>query len=267
MSTKPFLARAPKAYQNLEFLRSKDARLLRILAEYIEPASRFRDLGVRNTVVFFGSARAPSPEEAPEGEQNSYGAKLAAYYQDARELARLLTEWSFGLPEYERFVICSGGGPGIMEAANRGAAEAGGQSVGLNISLPHEQFPNPYITPELNFEFHYFFMRKWWFATLALAFVIFPGGYGTLDELFELLTLLQTGKIRRRIAVLLYGRPYWEDVLRFDRLVEWGTISPEDLELFEYADDPHEAAELLKRRFEAYFRDPTHKTRTPTTGF
>jgi len=266
MAKKPHLPRSPKAYQNLEFLGSKDARLLRILAEYIAPASRLRNQQVRNTVVFFGSARAPSPEEAVD-ETNPYHAKLAECYRDARELARLLTVWSAELPEYERFVVCSGGGPGIMEAANRGADDAGGRSIGLNISLPHEQYPNPYITPELNFEFHYFFMRKWWFVTLALAFVVFPGGYGTLDELFELLTLLQTGKIQKRIAVLLYHRDFWNDVIRFDRFVEWGTISPEDLELFEYADTPTEAFDLLKRRFEAYFRDPTHQTRSPTTGF
>jgi hypothetical protein len=266
MPKKPLLPRSPKAYQNLDFLRSKDARLLRILAEYIEPASRLRDLNVRNTVVFFGSARAPSPEEMTS-EDDPYCVKLAGYYRDAQELARRLTQWSSGLPEYERFVICSGGGPGIMEAANRGAADAGGQSIGLNISLPHEQYPNPYITPELNFEFHYFFMRKWWFVTLALAFVVFPGGYGTLDELFELLTLLQTHKIQKRIAVLLYGREYWKDVVQFDRFVEWGTVSADDLALFEYADAPDEAAELLKRRFESYFRNPAHQTRTRTTGF
>jgi uncharacterized protein (TIGR00730 family) len=273
MAKRPPLPRAPKAYLNPDFLTGADARVLRILAEYLEPASRLRDAGIRNTVVLFGSARAPSPEEEAEAHLGEFGlerqhaAKLAAYYEDARELARLLTEWSRTLPAHEQFVLCSGGGPGIMEAANRGADQAGGPSVGLNISLPFEQAPNPYIAPELNFEFHYFFMRKWWFVTLALAFVVFPGGYGTLDELFELLTLLQTGKIRRRIAVLLYGRRFWEDVLNFQALIGWGTISPDDTDLFEYADAPQEALAILQARFETYFRDPLHAHRTKPWSF
>jgi len=262
--SKPTLERAPKSYENLDFLNSRDARILRILAEYIEPAARMRDLGIRNTVVFFGSARAPAPEDVSEAPPSVRA--FARYYEDARELSRMLTLWSRDLPPYERFVICSGGGPGIMEAANRGAQDAGGKSMGLNISLPHEQDPNGYISSDLNFEFHYFFMRKWWFVTLALAFVVFPGGFGTLDELFELLTLLQTRKITHRVAVLLYGKDYWQDVLNMEKLIEWGTISPKDVRLFEYADSPVDAFELLKARFEAYFRDPKTHHRTEPWG-
>ena len=247
----------PKAYEDLDFLHSADARVIRILSEYLEPRRQLRLQGVRNTVVFFGSARIPATEdlpEQPEGDPNTKGLhRLNAYYQDARELSRRLTEWSVTLPSHERFVVCSGGGPGIMEAANRGAADAGGKSVGLGISLPFEQGVNRYVPQELAFEFHYFFMRKWWFVTPALALVIFPGGFGTFDELFELLTLMQTRKIRRRVAVLLYGREYWNDVVNFDALVEWGSISREDLGLFEFADEPDEALGILQQRFAEYF--------------
>ncbi|GIX06019.1 MAG: cytokinin riboside 5'-monophosphate phosphoribohydrolase [Candidatus Poribacteria bacterium] len=243
-----------KAYENPEFLHSEEARVLRILAEYLYPQQQFRRYQVSHTVVFFGSARIPSPEQREATARSGNDLiHLARYYDEARELARMLTEWSRTLPPEERFIICSGGGPGIMEAANRGASDAGGLSVGLNISLPFEQMPNPYITPELNFEFHYFFMRKWWFVRLALALVIFPGGYGTLDELFELLTLLQTRKIRRRVAVIIYGRDYWNSVMNLEAMARWGTISPEDLHLFEYADSPLEAFTILRTRFEAYF--------------
>ena len=247
----------PKAYENLEFLHSPDARVIRILAEYLEPRRQLRLQGVRNTVVFFGSARIPSPEEPatpPPGDPTAKGLhRLDAYYEHARTLSRLLTEWSHTLPTHERFLVCSGGGPGIMEAANRGAVDAGGKSVGLGISLPFEQGLNPYVLRDLGFEFHYFFMRKWWFVTPALALVIFPVGFGTFDELFELLTLMQTRKIRRRVAVLLYGREYWNDVVNFDALVEWGTISQGDLDLFEFADQPDEALGILQERFAEYF--------------
>jgi uncharacterized protein (TIGR00730 family) len=227
--------RRPVAYLNDEFMNSPDARALRILAEFLEPLAHFRREKVRDTVVFFGSARLR--EDGPLGQ----------YYRDARELARLLTEWAdqFTNSTY-RFVVCSGGGPGIMEAANRGADDVEGKSVGLNIGLPFEQFPNPYITPELSFEFHYFFMRKFWFAYLAKALVVFPGGYGTMDELMELLTLTQTQKLAKKIAILLYGSAYWKEIINFDALVKHGMISPEDLDLFQYVDDPQHAFEVLQ---------------------
>ncbi len=233
-------SRRPLAYDNAGFLSSDDARPLRILAEYLEPLQRFRSAGVHDTIVFFGSARL-----TPEG-------PLGRYYEDARELARRITVWSKGLPTHEhRYVVCSGGGGGIMEAANRGASDAGGRTIGLNISLPHEQRANPYITRELSFEFHYFFMRKLWFAHLARALVVFPGGFGTLDEMCEILTLAQTRKLSRTIPVILYGREYWSEVIHFEALVRYGTISREDLELFHYADDPTTAVELLQSRLRA----------------
>jgi len=213
----------PLAYHDARFMDSDAARPLRILAEYIEPYETFKREHVRDTVVFFGSARLP--EQGP----------LGRYYEDARELARLVTEWSLRMhPPGRSFVVATGGGPGIMEAANRGAREAGGRSIGLNIGLPHEQRPNPYITPELVFEFHYFFMRKLWFAYLARAVVIFPGGFGTLDEMFEILTLSQTGKLARAVPLILYGSTYWKEILDFQALVRHGMIAASDLELFLY---------------------------------
>src|SRR6516162_7911366 len=237
--------RRPIAYLNEKFLNSPDARALRILAEYLEPLSHFRREKVRDTVVFFGSARLT--EDSP----------LARYYHEARELARMLTEWAdqFTNSTY-RFVVCSGGGPGIMEAANRGAHDANGKTVGLNIGLPYEQLPNPYITPELSFEFHYFFMRKFWFAYLAKALVVFPGGYGTLDELMEVLTLTQTRKLAKKMAIILYGSAYWKEIVNWDALVKYGMISPEDLNLFQFADDPQTAFELLKPCLMAYVEHP-----------
>jgi hypothetical protein len=220
---------------NEKFLNSPDARALRILSEFLEPLAHFRRERVRDTVVFFGSARVR--EEGP----------LSEYYQDARTLAKLLTDWSIQFTNSShRFVVCSGGGPGIMEAANRGAHEANGMTVGLNIGLPFEQFPNPYITPELSFEFHYFFMRKFWFAYLAKALVVFPGGYGTLDEMFELLTLAQTRKLDKKITVVIYGASYWNSVINLDVLAEKGAIAMKDRDLFQFADTPQEAFELLK---------------------
>jgi len=231
--------RTPLAYEHIEFLESDEARPLRILAEYLEPLARFRKAGVRDTIVFFGSARL-----SPEG-------PLGRYYEEARTLARLITEWSKSLrSRSRRYVVCSGGGGGIMEAANRGASEAGGQTIGLNIGLPHEQHPNPYITRELSFEFHYFFMRKLWFAHLARALVVFPGGFGTLDELTEILTLAQTRKLARQIPVLLYGSEYWNEIINFKALVRHGMISAEDLELFQHADDPAAAMQLLTAQLE-----------------
>jgi len=227
------------AYERTEFLESDDARQLRILAEYIEPLARFRKAGIHDTIVFFGSARL-----AADG-------PLGRYYAEARELARLITQWSKSLPSHaHRYVICSGGGGGIMEAANRGASDAGGKTIGLNISLPHEQRPNPYITRELLFEFHYFFMRKLWFAHLARALVAFPGGFGTLDELTEILTLAQTRKLSRPIPVILYGSDYWNEVLNFKALVRHGVISTEDLKLFEFADSPQAALQIVQTRLE-----------------
>jgi uncharacterized protein (TIGR00730 family) len=226
----------PLAYRNEEFLDSDEARPLRILAEYLEPLSTFRREKVCDTIVFFGSARLS--ESGP----------LARYYEDARELARLVTAWSKGASSARRYVVCTGGGGGIMEAASRGASEAGGRTIGLNIGLPHEQRPNPYLSPELSFEFHYFFMRKLWFAHLARALVVFPGGFGTLDEMTEILTLAQTGKLDRTIAILLYGSAYWKEVLNFDALVRHGMISAEDLHLFQFVDDPQAALRVLQER-------------------
>ena len=230
------------AYEDEAFLTGDAGRSVRILSEYLEPMERFCRANIKDTIVFFGSARL-----SPDG-------PMAGYYDDARKLARLLTEWSKTLSEAAcRFVVCSGGGGGIMEAANRGAADAGGQSIGLNISLPREQHPNPYITDSLSFEFHYFFMRKLWFAHLARALVVFPGGYGTLDELTEILTLAQTRKLDRPIPVILYGSRYWKEVINFDALAAYGMIDPGDLELFEYADDPDAAfAQLMRKLQPAY---------------
>lgn len=230
MSSDPVLA-----YHDESFLDSDAGRPLRILAEYLQPLRAFQREKVHDTVVFFGSARLR--EDGPMGR----------YYGDARELARRVTEWSLSLPcEARRFIVCSGGGGGIMEAANRGAADAGGRSIGLNIGLPHEQRPNAFISPELGFEFHYFFTRKLWFAHLARAMVAFPGGFGTLDELCEILTLSQTRKLARPIPVLLYGRSYWEEIIDFDALVRHEMISPEDLTLFRFVEAPDEALSVLK---------------------
>ena len=237
------LPRPPLAYRNEEFLNHPDARPLRILSEYLEPLTHFRDHKIRDTVVFFGSARVE-----PEG-------PMGCYYEGARQLARMITEWGASVDGgVNRFVVTSGGGPGIMEAANRGAAEAGGKTIGLNIGLPFEQFPNPYITPELSFEFHYFFMRKFWFAYLAKALVVFPGGFGTLDELFELLTLVQTRKLTKKIFIILYGSEYWNEIINFKALVRHGTISETDLTLFKFADDPQTAMELLKEGLSTYLK-------------
>src|SRR5882757_8167889 len=230
----------PLAYKDEKFLDSDEARPLRILAEYLEPLRIFCRQQVHETIVFFGSARI-----TPEG-------SLGRYYEDARELARLITVWSKGLrSNAHRYVVCSGGGGGIMEAANRGAADAGGRTIGLNISLPHEQRPNAYVTRELSFEFRYFFMRKLWFAHLARALVVFPGGFGTLDELAEILTLAQTRKLQSPIPVILYGASYWNEIINFEALVRHGMIERKDLELFQYADDPATALALLQGTLQA----------------
>ncbi len=235
----------PLAYRNDEFMDTPNARPLRILSEYLYPLSHFRNERIHDTVVFFGSARLM--------EMGPYG----RYYNEARELARKLTEWSEGLQNSSRrFVICSGGGPGIMEAANRGAHDAGGKTIGLNIGLPFEQRPNPFVTPDLNFEFHYFFMRKFWFAYLAKALIVFPGGFGTLDELTEILTLVQTQKLMKKIVVVLYGASFWKEIINFDALVKYGMISPEDLELFDFADDVETAFGILKTGLTKYYLEP-----------
>jgi uncharacterized protein (TIGR00730 family) len=292
------LEAAPLAYFNPDFLNSPDGRILRILSEYAEPLSRFRREKIQDTVVFFGSARFASlsqseqaltilekpgsakpakPEQQPGGQDGDAlqaalkrahaAVEMSRYYEDARRLAHMLTEWSVTLPgKRHRFVVTSGGGPGIMEAANRGAREAGGKTIGLNIRLPFEQFPNPYITPELNFEFHYFFMRKYWFAYLAKALVVFPGGFGTLDELFEILTLAQTQKLAKKIIVIVYGKEYWNRVLNPEALADSGAISPEDTQLFSYCDTPEEAFDCLKEGLTKYHLQPQPVRPVPEEG-
>lgn len=233
------------AYKNENFLDSPDARSLRILSEYLYPLSHFRREKVLDTIVFFGSAR--TYENGPN----------ARYYHEARDLARRVTEWSNNLANSpRRFVVCSGGGPGIMEAANRGAHEAGGKTVGLNIGLPFEQRPNPFISPELCFEFHYFFMRKFWFAYLAKALVVFPGGFGTLDELTEILTLVQTQKLEKKMVVLLYGTSFWHEIINFDALLKYGMIAEQDLGLFQFADDVDSAFRVLETGLTKYYLEP-----------
>jgi uncharacterized protein (TIGR00730 family) len=278
----------PRAYLNAEFLASEDARPLRILSEYLEPNRRFTEEGIKDTVVFFGSARvrsraearrelqllrvrgkATSKERATRDELKRAEKRLewARYYEDARTLARMLTEWTANLDsEMHRFVVCSGGGPGIMEAANRGAHDAGGKSVGLNISLPFEQGPNPFVSERLHFEFHYFFMRKFWFAYLAKALVVFPGGFGTLDEVFEILTLMQTQKLAKAVKVILYGTEYWDQILNFKPLVEWGAIHEADLGLMERVDTPKRAFQVLRQHLETHHLRaelPFAESRTP----
>lgn len=263
------------AFLNHEFLASRPARTLRILAEYMEPEQRFKEYDVRDTIVFFGSARILSREAAEqalkaaqESGDDLEGAelklKMSRYYEDTRELAKRMTLWSKNLhAPGRRFVVCSGGGPGIMEAANRGAHEAGGKTIGLNIKLPFEQRPNPYITPALNFEFHYFFMRKLWFAYLAKALVVFPGGFGTIDEMFEVLTLVQTHKLAKNITVIVYGPDYWKKVFNFDWLIDTGAISPKDVDLFQFADTPEEAFRLLQQGLIANHLQPEADHRRP----
>lgn len=222
-------------YKDPSFLESAEARPLRILSEYIGPMATFQRENVSETIVFFGSARLA--EDGP----------LGRYYGEARELARLVTEWARkSAGEQPAILVCSGGGGGIMEAANRGARDAGGRTVGLNIGLPHEQRPNPYITPELSFEFRYFFMRKLWFAHLARAVIVFPGGFGTLDELSEVLTLMQTEKLERAVPIFLYGSEYWNEILNFPALVRYGMISQADLDLFRFVDTPAAALHAIQ---------------------
>ncbi|MEO7270525.1 MAG: TIGR00730 family Rossman fold protein [Vicinamibacterales bacterium] len=275
----------PLAYLDQDFLDSTDARPLRILAEYMDPMRRFKQENIQDTVVFFGSARVHSRDDAESALRKLRASKnkrtavhLAAlkrsrkavdwsrYYEDARTLAHKLTEWSLSLEENRhRFVVCSGGGPGIMEAANRGAHEAGGRSIGLNIRLPFEQGVNKYVPDQLHFEFHYFFMRKFWFAYLAKALVIFPGGFGTLDEMFEILTLAQTRKLSKKLLVILYGSEYWNEVFDVRPLVEWGAVDEKDLDLMCRVDSPDDAFEELKKFLTAHHMVPqtAQETRAP----
>jgi uncharacterized protein (TIGR00730 family) len=261
---------SPLPFLNTEFMKSPPARTIRILSEYLEPAERLRRAHIRDTIVFFGSARSPSPEQAaqqlvqvneeimrvgvPSAElaeartRAETAVRLARYYQDAVELSRRLTEWSKSLTGNRDFIICSGGSGGMMEAANRGASLAGGKTIGLNIKLPQEQYVNSYVPRELVFNFHYFFMRKFWFVYLAKALVIFPGGYGTMDELFEVLTLIQTSKPRKVMPVVLFGNEYWDEVINFDAFVKWGTISAKELQIFYKTDSVDDAYKYLTDR-------------------
>jgi uncharacterized protein (TIGR00730 family) len=261
------------AYEDRKFMESLGARPLRIVAEYLDPLGRLRRAKVGDTIVMFGSARIQSRELAEKRlsqvERRARGRRdgewklkidaarsivqMSQYYEHARELSRRITEWAMTLgSDPRRFVICSGGGPGIMEAANRGAAEAGGHSIGLSIQLPHEQRPNPYISPELNFCFHYFFMRKLWFAQMAKALIVFPGGFGTMDELWEMLTLMQTGKLSSHHLILIYGRKYWDKVLNWRYMVRSGTIDEREYDLLQFADTVDEAFERVRAEMEAH---------------
>lgn len=268
----------PLPYLNPEFLKSQEARVLRILSEYAEPAARLRRHRVRDTIVFFGSARSISPEQAAaeldavrelaeqEGglapelqarlERAEQATKLARYYNDAMELARRVTEWSKGLTSSHHFIVCSGGSHGMMEAANRGASMARGQTIGLNIELPREQDVNPYVSRELIFNFHYFFMRKFWFVYPAKALVVFPGGFGTMDELFEVLTLIQTKKPSKTMPVLLFGAEFWDEIIDFEALVRWGVVSANDLEIFHKTDSVDDAFQYLTSRLEKLYLTP-----------
>jgi hypothetical protein len=253
----PSRYRPVKAYRNEAFLNGRDARALRILSEYLEPLGRFQRLDVQDTIVFFGSARIVSPEQAAEAlakaeaeggdvEAARRRVAISAYYDATRELARRLTEWSKGLGEQQRrFVVCTGGGPGLMEAANRGASEAKGMNVGLSISLPDIEPSNAYVTRSLAFEFHYFFMRKFWFLYLAKAIVVMPGGFGTMDEFFEVITLIQTFKVKKRLPIVLFGTAFWDEVVNFRALVRHGTIGEEDLRLFLRTDSIDEAYDYI----------------------
>jgi uncharacterized protein (TIGR00730 family) len=277
------LTRAPLAYENKKFLDSPDARILRILSEYSEPLARFRRERIQDTVVFFGSARfhsrhnaertlellekpgsraLASPEEQEKVLRARAAVEMAHYYEDARGLAHKLTEWAMKIPsKRRRFVVTTGGGPGIMEAANQGAREAGGKTIGLNINLPYEQMPNRYISPELNFEFHYFFMRKLWFAYLAKALIVFPGGFGTCDELFEILTLAQTEKLAKKILVVMYGSEYWKRVFNLQAMADAGTISANDVNSFKMVDSVDDAFAYLQEGLTRYHLNaqPPHK--------
>jgi uncharacterized protein (TIGR00730 family) len=273
-----------KAYENEEFLNSSDARILRILAEFLEPQGKFKKHNVADTIVFFGSARLLPKDQALKAlkkfntldpkRTKGFAEKLRAaqhavhmskYYEDAVELSKRLTEWSLGLhSSSNRFIICTGGGPGIMEAANKGAKLAGGLSIGLNISIPFEQFVNKYVSPDLSFEFHYFFMRKFWFAYLAKALIVFPGGFGTMDEFFEIMTLVQTGKIKKKLLLVVYDEKYWRSIINLENLHNNGMINKEDLNLFSFCNTVDEAFNLITQHFEEnYLNDKVVKVIEP----
>ena len=266
------IAKPKKAYENDNFLNSADGRVLRMLAEYLHPKSKFRKHKIMDTIVFFGSARLKSKRDAladfrkinkMNPKSTGFAQKLrysqlmvdmSRYYEDAVELSRRLTEWSLNLDTTaNRFIVCTGGGPGIMEAANKGAKKAGGYSVGLNISIPFEQFVNRYVTPDLSFEFHYFFMRKFWFAYLSKALIIFPGGFGTMDECFEVLTLVQTEKIKKKLLMIIYDEKYWKSIINFDVLVEKGMISESDLKLLNFCSSIDEVFDKVVKHLEKYY--------------
>ncbi len=273
----------PKAYKDLEFLNSPDARVVRMISEFLEPQRRFRQARIKDTIVMFGSARIrpridtlarlrnveailrrttkPTKHLLTSLRDAEIQVEMSRYYEDAVELSRLITTWAKKFASPRRFVVCSGGGPGIMEAANKGAALAKGESIGLNISLPFEQYANDYVTKDLNFEFHYFFMRKFWFVYLAKSLVVFPGGFGTLDEFMEVLTLIQTNKVKKPVAVVMYGEEYWKKVIDFDELVLHGMISRDDLRLFRFMDTPQEAFKYLRN-----FLTATYLTKEETDG-
>jgi len=270
----PKFKKPPKAYEDSDFLYSSDGRSVRILTEFLQPRSKFRKHKIMDTIVFFGSARLVSKRDAlkeynkikslnPKSTEN-FTARLreaqrlvnmSRYYEDAVELSRRLTEWSMNLETMaNRFIICTGGGPGIMEAANKGAKKAGGYSIGLNISIPYEQFINKYVTPDLSFEFHYFFMRKFWFAYLSKAFIIFPGGFGTMDELFEVVTLIQTAKMKKKLAMVIYDENYWRNIINFDGLVEQGMISKSDINLFSMCSNVDDAYNIIIKHLNRYYK-------------
>jgi uncharacterized protein (TIGR00730 family) len=271
VKNKPIL----KAYEDLEFINSADARIIRILSEFLEPRSKFRKHKIVDTIVFFGSARLMSKKKAtaalnrfrtinPRDTSNQklaealrnaeHMVRMSRYYEDAVELSRRLTRWSLNLhTSGKRFIICTGGGPGIMEAANKGAKIAGGYSVGLNISIPFEQYINEYVSPDLRFEFHYFFMRKFWFAYLAKALIVFPGGFGTMDEFFEIVTLTQTNKIKKKMQLIVYDERYWKNIINFDALVANAVISPSDLNLFTFCNSVDDAFIKITQHFERHY--------------
>lgn len=273
-----------KAYENEDFLNSSDARILRILAEFLEPQGKFKKHNVADTIVFFGSARLLPKDQAVKAlnkfntldpkKTKGFAEKLRAaqhavlmsnYYEDAVKLSKRLTEWSLGFnSSSNRFIICTGGGPGIMEAANKGAKLAGGISIGLNISIPFEQFVNKYVSPDLSFEFHYFFMRKFWFAYLAKALIVFPGGFGTMDEFFEIMTLVQTGKIKKKLLMVVYDEKYWRSIINLENLHNNGMINKEDLSLFSFCNTVDEAFNLITQHFENnYINDKVVKVIEP----
>ncbi|PID57467.1 MAG: TIGR00730 family Rossman fold protein [Ignavibacteriae bacterium] len=262
-----------KAYGNFDFLTSKDARAIRMLSEFLEPQARFNKYKIVDTIVFFGSARLKSKREANkmlrefkknnEPKQKNYNkeikrlenlVQMSKYYEDAVDLAEKLTKWSMSLSKKKkRFIVCSGGGPGIMEAANKGAKKAGGYSIGLNISIPYEQFVNKFVKKDLAFEFHYFFMRKFWFAYLAKALIVFPGGFGTLDEFMEILTLVQTGKIKKDMKIIVYDKQYWESIINFDSFIENGMIDEKDLEFFDFCNNVDEMYNKITTYVEEHY--------------